>query len=174
MAPKTSTFKKSSSSIADDGLIEIDKFLQTVCKSCRFQIDRTRIEHSIRLRMENNYLPIEMDFRFSAGGVRPTRVLRAEAVQKRKRNRGGRATYQSRAKGCTGGPRVGGALRLGGWHPSDPGQPQPRVHVLAGGCLQTATPQLLPSGYARQCESWQNGHCSTVIFNPFPFIVISS
>lgn len=103
--------------------------------------------------------------------MRPTRVLRAEAVQKRKRNRGGRAANQPGAKGCTGGPRVGGALRLGGWHPSDPGQPQPRVHVLAGGRVQTTTPQLLSSGYARQRESWQNGHCSTVIFFSLLYIL---
>ena len=98
----------------------------------------------------------------AAGGVRPTSVLRAEALQKRKCDGRGRAEDQSGQKGRTGGPRGGGAHRLGGWHPPDTSQPESCVHVLAGGRLQATATELLSPRHVGQRSSWQNCNCSTV------------
>lgn len=103
----------------------------------------------------------------AAGGVRPTSVLRAEALQKRKCNRRARwaSDQRSRSTRSTSGAWTGGgsgSLGSRGWNARYARQPESRIHLVAGGRLQTAAAQLLSSRYARQCPGWKDRHCSTV------------
>jgi len=103
----------------------------------------------------------------AAGGVRPTSVLRAEALQKRKCNRRAHwaSDQRSRSTRSTSGAWAGGgsgSLGSRGWNARYARQPESRVYLVAGGRLQTAAAQLLSSRYARQCPSWKDRHCSTV------------
>jgi hypothetical protein len=102
----------------------------------------------------------------AAGGVRPTSVLRAEALQKRKCSRRARRASDQRSGPArsASGVRAGGSglFGPGGWNARDARQPESRVHLVAGGRLQAAAAQLLPPRYARQRPCRKDRHCSTV------------
>lgn len=100
----------------------------------------------------------------TAGGVQPSRALRATALRQRQHSRGQRPSAESRQTRRPSWPRDRGGLRPGRQHSSGAGQPQSSFHLLAGGLLQATAKELLQTRRTWQCTSWQNCHRLQVQF----------